>query len=142
MRAFCLQPSSKPAVICRASLVWRAALAGFLWFGVFTAPVMAQLDRPVPQNSAAADNSGLSPAPAQVAVQPVAQDEQIRKRLQSVMEATGWFNAPEVKVVDGVVFLRGGAETDEIKKWAGDLARNTQDVAAVANRIEVSEPSA
>jgi hypothetical protein len=29
----------------------------------------------------------------------------------------------------------------ELKKWAGDLARNTQDVVAVANQMEVIEPS-
>ena len=33
------------------------------------------------------------------------------------------------------------AQTDDLKKWAGDLARNTQDVVAVANRMEVLEPS-
>jgi len=40
------------------------------------------------------------------------------------------------------VFLSGNVETSELKKWAGDLARNTQDVVAVANRMEVKEPSA
>jgi len=103
---------------------------------------MAQGDAAGPQNPPAPKEEELSLAPAKVAVQPVAHDEEIRERLQSVMEATGWFNAPEVKVVDGVVFLSGRAESDEIKKWAGDLARNTQDVVAVANRIEVSQPSA
>jgi small conductance mechanosensitive channel len=38
-------------------------------------------------------------------------------------------------------FSTVGAESDELKKWAGDLARNTQDVVAVANRMEVPEPS-
>lgn len=83
----------------------------------------------------------LSPAPAKVDVQPVARDEEIRKRLQSVLNATGWFTDPQVQVEQGVVFLSGQTESEELKKWAGDLARNTQDVAAVANRIEVSVPS-
>ncbi len=83
----------------------------------------------------------LSPAPAKVDVNPVARDEEIRQRLQSVLDATEWFNAPEVRVEEGVVFLNGGVESDELKKWAGDLARNTQDVAAVANRMDVAEPS-
>jgi hypothetical protein len=30
--------------------------------------------------------------------------------------------------------------TDDHKRWAGDLARNTQDVTAVVNRIEVLDP--
>ena len=40
-----------------------------------------------------------------------------------------------------MVFLSGQVDSDELKKWAGDLARNTQDVVAVANRMEVTEPS-
>jgi len=89
-----------------------------------------------------ADEAELSPAAVKVDVEPVAGDEQIRKRLQSVLEATQWFINPEVRVDEGVVFLSGQAESDELKKWAGDLARNTQDVVAVANRIDVAEPSA
>lgn len=119
-----------------------AALSGFLYWSVVAMPVMAQEDAPGPQLPPAPENGELSLAPAKVAVQPIALDDEIRQRLQSVMEATAWFNAPDVAVVDGVVFLSGRAETEEIKKWAGDLARNTQDVVAVANRIEVSEPSA
>ncbi|MEO7298633.1 MAG: mechanosensitive ion channel family protein [Verrucomicrobiota bacterium] len=127
---------------CRHPRVLRAALSGFLWWGALTTPVMAQGDTDAPQKPPAPKKEELSLAPAKVAVQPIAHDEEIRQRLQSVMEATGWFNAPEVKVVDGVVFLSGRADSDEIKKWAGDLARNTQDVVAVANRIEVLQPSA
>jgi len=109
---------------------------------VLTTVVSAQGDATEPQNPSAPQKEEPSLAPTTVAVQPVADDEEIRHRLQSVMEATGWFNAPVIKVVDGVVFLKGRADTDEIKKWAGDLARNTQDVVAVANRIEVTEASA
>jgi hypothetical protein len=64
---------------------------------------------------------------AQVDVTPVAHDEEIRTRLQSVLNATGWFTSPRVEVREGVVFLSGPAETVELKKWAGDLARSTQD---------------
>ena len=85
--------------------------------------------------------TALSPAPAKVDVKPVARDEEIRKRLQSVLDATDWFTDPQVRVEEGVVFLNGPVESDELKKWAGDLARNTQDVVAVANRMEVIEPS-
>ncbi|MDZ4820258.1 MAG: mechanosensitive ion channel family protein [Planctomycetota bacterium] len=108
----------------------------------FSCTMSAQWDTAQPQNPPAPREEELSLAPAEVAVLPIAHDEEIRQRLQSVMEATGWFNAPKVKVVDGVVFLSGRTDSDEIKKWAGDLARNTQDVVAVANRIEVSKPSA
>ena len=85
--------------------------------------------------------TALSPAPAKVDVNPVARDEEIRKRLQSVLDATDWFTDPQVRVAEGVVFLNGPVDSDELKQWAGDLARNTQDVVAVANRMEVIEPS-
>ncbi|WP_323705754.1 mechanosensitive ion channel family protein [Thiorhodovibrio frisius] len=84
----------------------------------------------------------LSLAPAKVDVKPVAQDEEIRKRLQTVLDATDWFTDPQVRVQEGVVFLSGQVESDELRTWAGDLSRNTQDVVAVANRIEVPQPSA
>jgi len=127
---------------CRHPRVLRAALPGLLCWSVLTTVVSAQGAATGPQNQLLPQKEELSLAPTTVAVQPLADDEEIRHRLESVMEATGWFTAPEVKVVDGVVFLSGRADTDEIKKWAGDLARNTQDVVAVANRIEVSQPSA
>lgn len=82
-----------------------------------------------------------SPAPVKVDVQPVAGDEDIRQRLQRVLDATVWFIDPRVQVEEGVVFLTGQTDTDKLKKWAGDLARNTQDVVAVVNQMEVILPS-
>jgi small conductance mechanosensitive channel len=87
------------------------------------------------------ETAEISLAPAKVDVKPVARDEEIRERLQSVLKATAWFVAPEVRVEEGVVFLNGMAKTEELKKWAGDLARNTEGVVAVANRMEVIEAS-
>ena len=81
-----------------------------------------------------------STAPERVDVAPLAQDSQIRERLVRILAATEWFENPEVEVNDGVVFLSGSTETTDQKRWAGDLARNTQDVTAVVNRIEVLEP--
>jgi small conductance mechanosensitive channel len=111
---------------------------------VFASSVSAQ--SPVgaannPPDVSSVAKEDLASAPAKVDVRPVAQDEEIRKRLQSVLDATSWFTDPRVEVRQGVVFLNGRVETDELKKWAGDLARNTQDVVAVANRMEVIEPS-
>ncbi|HZZ73890.1 MAG TPA: mechanosensitive ion channel family protein [Pirellulales bacterium] len=84
----------------------------------------------------------MSTAPAKVDVQPIAHDAQIRERLESVLSATGWFTDPEVRVEQGVVFLSGSTDSEELKKWAGDLARHTQDVVAVANQLDVTRPSA
>lgn len=91
--------------------------------------------------AAAPAKEDLSLTPAKVDVKPLARDEEIRQRLQSVLDATEWFTAPVVRVEQGVVFLQGRVASDELKKWAGDLVRNTQDVAAVANGMEVTEPS-
>jgi small conductance mechanosensitive channel len=79
-------------------------------------------------------------APDQVDVQPQARDDEIRARLEDILGATGWYDDPTVEVQNGVVFLRGQAETAEYKKWAGDLARSTQDVAAVVNQMDVVVP--
>ncbi|REL37947.1 BON domain-containing protein [Rhodohalobacter sp. SW132] len=79
-------------------------------------------------------------APERVDVAPLAQDSQIRDRLAGILTATEWFENPQVEVNDGVVFLSGSTETGDHKRWAGDLARNTQDVTAVVNRIEVRDP--
>ncbi len=102
------------------------------------APV-ADPTRGQPAVQAAPPDSELSPVAAQVDVEPVARDDQIRERLERILIATGWFSDPRVRVEEGVVFLRGGAATAELKKWAGDLARNTQGVAAVANQMDVKE---
>ena len=96
---------------------------------------------PAPTQSVAAPGGKLSLAPAKVDVNPVARDEEIRQRLQRVLDATEWFTAPQVQVKEGVVFLNGQAKSAELKKWAGDLVRNTQDVVAVVNRMEVAVPS-
>ncbi|WP_422002455.1 mechanosensitive ion channel domain-containing protein [Reyranella sp.] len=90
----------------------------------------------------ASGNDVPAPAPPRVDVQSVVGDEEIARRLKDIMAATGWFPEYAVEVKDGVVFLTGRAATDEFKKWAGDLARNTQGVVAVANRLRVVQPVA
>jgi len=118
------------------------ALLLTLAFGALTASVAAQ--EPVgsaahAQKAPASGTEELSPAPAPGDVNPGARDDEIRDRLQSVLDATEWFTDPQVHVEEGVVFLNGPVETVELKKWAGDLASKTQDVVAVANRMEVLE---
>lgn len=83
----------------------------------------------------------LSLAPAKVDVKPISLDKDIRRRLQHVLDATDWFTDPQVRVEEGIVFLNGKVESDELKKWAGDLAKNTQDVVAVVNRLQVTQQS-
>jgi small-conductance mechanosensitive channel len=122
-------------------LVLRAVLLVAV-YGLLTLAAMAQ--EPVvkagePQKLTAPAKEELSSAPAKVEVSPVARDEEIVKRLQSILHATHWFTDPQVRVEEGVAFLDGQVESEELKNWAGDLARNTQDVVAVVNRMEVLE---
>ena len=91
--------------------------------------------------TAAATAPDVSLTKTTVQVNPVAHDEEIRRRLQTVLEATKWFTAPRVRVDAGIVFLDGEAPTEKLKAWAGDLARNTQDVVAVVNRLTIPRPS-
>lgn len=100
-------------------------------------PVSDQESAPTPASA----EEDLSPAAAKVDVKPIARDDEIAERIQSVLEATDWFTDPQVRVDEGVVFLEGLAASDELKRWAGDLARNTQDVVAVVNRLNVVEPA-
>lgn len=123
-------------------LILRVVFLGSVC-GVVAASVLAQEPEnmlgEVRKSSSAMED--LSLASAKVDIKPVARDEEIRQRLQSILTATEWFTAPQVQVKEGVVFLAGGVTSDELKKWAGDLARNTQDVSAVVNRMEVLVPS-
>ena len=81
---------------------------------------------------------GKPEPPGKVEVQPVAKDDEIRQRIADILQTTSWFGEPEVTVQQGIVFLKGTTENDESKKWAGDLARNTEGVVAVVNEIEVA----
>ena len=134
-----MQPSAGDLFTHLRRMTWLAAVIHGLMIVTLTAqepPLKADASP-----SVAPAKEELSLALAKVDVKPVARDEEIRQRLQSVLEATAWFTAPEVRVEEGVVFLQGRVTSDELKKWAGDLARNTQDVVAVANRMEVAKPS-
>lgn len=122
-----------PAALGAAAL---AVLAGL------PTSTAAQEPKPaVAAQAASPDTSTHHGAPERVAVNPPARDEEIRKRLQSILDATDWFAAPDVRVQEGVVFLSGQASSTDRKAWAGDLSRNTQDVVAVVNRMEVLPPS-
>lgn len=83
-------------------------------------------------------DAGDDPADV-VVVRPGADDEAISQRLQGILEATGWFDEVRVRTRQGVVFLEGTAESERRQLWAGELARNTEDVVAVVNRMSVRE---
>lgn len=111
----------------------RPLTAAFVLFLTLTMGIAAEAQE-APESEAP-----LSPV-EKVEINPRSRDDQIRARLAEIIEATGWFSSPAVRVQDGVVFLDGATETEELKKWAGNLARNTESVAAVVNRIGVRDP--
>ncbi len=78
-----------------------------------------------------------SPPAAKVDVAPLAHDDAIQSRLTKILRVADLFEDPHVSVKDGVVFLKGRTSIEANKQWAGDLARNTEDVVAVVNRIQV-----
>ncbi len=74
-----------------------------------------------------------------VAVEPDARDEAIQKRIARILNATGWYRNVAVVVDEGIVFLDGVTALEERQQWARDVARRTEDVVAVVNRIAVRE---
>lgn len=84
----------------------------------------------------ASETEVTSPAQA-VSVEPVARDEEIAKRIVTIMRSTGWYKFSRVDVKDGIVFLDGRTNSADHKLWARNLASQTQDVVAVVNRIQV-----
>lgn len=106
--------------------------------------VIASIGGPVTAAFAAAanDQASRAAAPPKVEVRPVVKDEQIRDRLDKILAATGWFKEVKVDVDEGVVFLQGRTSTKEHHAWAGDLAKQTEDVVAVVNQIQVERPPA
>lgn len=74
-----------------------------------------------------------------VDVEAPAADDRIAERLERIMASTGRFSSIQVDVRDGVVFLDGATRQEAYKEWATELARKTQDVAAVINNIEVED---
>jgi small conductance mechanosensitive channel len=82
-----------------------------------------------------------SPPAPKVDVAPLARDDEIQQRLTKILKVAGLFEEPKVDVKDGVVFLGGRTALDANRKWAEDLARNTEDVVAVVNHVDVTRAS-
>ncbi len=105
----------------------------FTFTSVAAQPLGGRVDKPVPAQVI----EGKPEAPAKVDVQPVAKDDEIRRRIANILKTTGWFGEPQVRVQEGIVFLKGTTEDDDSKQWAEALAKNTEGVVAVVNQIEV-----
>lgn len=121
---------SRPArLICATFLCCTISFTS-----VAAQPLDGSEDKPVPAKA----TDGKPESPGKVDIQPVAKDDEIRRRIADILEATSWFSDHKVTVQEGIVFLKGTTENDEYRQWAGDLAKNTEGVVAVVNQIEVA----
>lgn len=122
-----------------AAVVGAVVVTLFLLSGRLQAQNVPPAGDP-PSEDAVSEPDGAPEAPAKVDVSPLAGDRQIAERLTRILEATQWFEQVQVHVEEGVVFLSGRSDREESREWAGNLARNTQDVVAVVNRLSVVKP--
>jgi small-conductance mechanosensitive channel len=95
------------------------------------------------QDTANEDSAESSNAPAEtVAVDDVADDSAIRKRLSKIYDAAesaGWLTDTQVVLDSGIVTLKGVADTQEHRQWAENVARKTEDVVAVINGMTLDD---
>ncbi|WP_262386378.1 hypothetical protein ROLI_044630 [Roseobacter fucihabitans] len=92
----------------------------------------AQVSNPV------ATNTPKAPEQA-VQIDPAPSDTAIEQRIESILNATGWYSEVGARVDEGVVFLDGVTATEAYRTWARDLASKTDGVVAIVNRITVRE---
>lgn len=85
------------------------------------------------------NGDATTPPQQQVEIAPVAPDVAIARRIESILNATDWYQNIEVNAEEGVVFLDGVAESDANRTWARELAAKTAGVVAVVNRITLDE---
>ena len=130
---------------------WTLFIAAIGW-SLAAGPARAVAQLPLPGQAAPAVKEELklpgesaTPAPPlpadKIDVRPQSNDDSIADRLTSILVATEWYDAPRAEVREGVAFLYGETSSAAYRDWAGDLARKTQDVAAVVNRITIVETS-
>ncbi len=108
--------------------------------GLFVAALLVTslaLAQDAPEEAAEADEFVQPDAAVQVDTVP--SDVAIQRRLLRIYEATRWFERLSVEVDEGVVFLEAASASQEHKEWATNLARRTEGVVGVANRMTVDE---
>ncbi len=127
--------------LSRSCILLMAAAASVLFVSDQATATVPQVQKDVAKPAEQPVTETNPAAPKKVDVKPVARDEEIEQRLTEILDATTWFENAAADVKDGVVFLTGQAAESEYKSWASELANNTQDVAAVVNRMSVAEKS-
>lgn len=114
-------------------LILIIILAYFVNGDVFASGAVIPSNRPTQKSTSVKEISVAK----QVTINSVVKDEEISKRLKSILQATTWYEEPSVEVKNGVAFLRGKTTMTEYKEWAEKLAENTQGVVVVINQIDL-----
>ncbi len=65
-----------------------------------------------PEEELQTDESALA-TPDKVNVEQIVGDDAIEARLQRILDATEWFENPQVQVEDGIVFLAGSTQKEK-----------------------------
>ena len=133
--------ASRPAAALALTLAASLAAA----FLLLPSPpaAAAQEDPPAPTDQTPAEGPDESLSEQTIEVAPQTGDEAIAERLGRILErleAVGWVTGPSVRVEEGIVTLRGTADTADRRRLIGDLARSVRDVAVVINAMEVAPP--
>jgi len=124
-----------PALLCRFA---ACVLLSVVAVNGFTQLLAQDADPlPLPAETEETPDDQELPATVTVDTSETASDEAISDRLLRILEATGWFTDVDVTVEDGVVFVEGLAESEARREWVTQLARRTEDVVAVVNRMEL-----
>ena len=134
-----MSPRLLPAALLAACLIGPAAPCG----GGFLPVGFAQEDPPAPPVEEPIEGPDESLSGQAIEVAPETEDAAIAKRLERILrllEEVGWVENPSVQVEEGIVTLRGVAESPERRRLIGDLARNVRDVAVVINALTVAAP--
>ena len=117
-------------------LFFGALIATALTSGMWAVVGQAQETQPID-----ADAEQTAPIAASIEVSEPPNDSAIETRLQSILEATTWFESIDLRVDSGVVYLSGSVADENHKTWAADLVRNTEGAVAVVNNIDLIEAS-
>ncbi|HEX6250549.1 MAG TPA: mechanosensitive ion channel family protein [Gemmatimonadaceae bacterium] len=115
----------------------------FALLALLSGPAAGAQQQQPPATASVADeqvDDTLGRATDRIDIDQTAPDRMVGERLHEILTATGRFPEIRVEVRDGVVFLDGVTASADDRRWAGDLARNTEGVAAVMNRIRVTPP--
>ena len=139
------RPAAAPSR-ATAAVLSAAVLSAPGWFGPAAFAQTPPADAPPPAAPAASDEeAGPDEALSGQAIELTdqADDAAIARRLGRLLgrlEDVGWVVNPTVRAEEGIVTLRGTADTPDRRKLIGDLARSVRGVAVVINAMGVEPP--